>query len=68
MFGDVVLKISRYFLSLPVYVFVCSQVLLQVEIYEIEGNIFRLKIDEASPLRARYKVSDVLIKEPTTQR
>uniref|UniRef100_A0A8C5IRG5 GANC glucosidase n=1 Tax=Junco hyemalis TaxID=40217 RepID=A0A8C5IRG5_JUNHY len=43
-------------------------VLLQVEIYEIEGNIFRLKIDEASPLKARYKVPDVLIKEPTTQK
>uniref|UniRef100_A0A663LK86 Uncharacterized protein n=1 Tax=Athene cunicularia TaxID=194338 RepID=A0A663LK86_ATHCN len=38
------------------------------EISEIQGNIFRLKIDEASPLRARYKVPDVLIKEPTTQR
>ncbi|XP_058707963.1 neutral alpha-glucosidase C isoform X3 [Poecile atricapillus] len=45
-----------------------NKVLLQVEIYEIEGNIFRLKIDEASPLRARYKVPDVLIKEPTTKR
>uniref|UniRef100_A0A8C3KDR0 Glycoside hydrolase family 31 N-terminal domain-containing protein n=1 Tax=Calidris pygmaea TaxID=425635 RepID=A0A8C3KDR0_9CHAR len=45
-----------------------NKVLLQVEICEIEGNIFRLKIDEASPLRARYKVPDVLIKEPTTQR
>uniref|UniRef100_A0A8C5ITL3 GANC glucosidase n=1 Tax=Junco hyemalis TaxID=40217 RepID=A0A8C5ITL3_JUNHY len=44
------------------------KVLLQVEIYEIEGNIFRLKIDEASPLKARYKVPDVLIKEPTTQK
>uniref|UniRef100_A0A8C0B8I7 GANC glucosidase n=1 Tax=Buteo japonicus TaxID=224669 RepID=A0A8C0B8I7_9AVES len=44
------------------------KVLLQVEICEIGGNIFRLKIDEASPLRARYKVPDVLIKEPTTQR
>uniref|UniRef100_A0A8C3KDJ6 Glycoside hydrolase family 31 N-terminal domain-containing protein n=1 Tax=Calidris pygmaea TaxID=425635 RepID=A0A8C3KDJ6_9CHAR len=44
-----------------------NKVLLQVEICEIEGNIFRLKIDEASPLRARYKVPDVLIKEPTTQ-
>ncbi|XP_052638158.1 neutral alpha-glucosidase C isoform X3 [Harpia harpyja] len=44
------------------------KVLLQVEICEIEGNIFRLKIDEASPLRARYKVPDVLIKEPTTRR
>uniref|UniRef100_A0A803VP62 Glucosidase alpha, neutral C n=1 Tax=Ficedula albicollis TaxID=59894 RepID=A0A803VP62_FICAL len=45
-----------------------NKILLQVEIYEIEGNIFRLKIDEASPLRPRYKVPDVLIKEPTTQR
>ncbi|KAM6131129.1 neutral alpha-glucosidase C isoform 2-T2 [Pterocles gutturalis] len=35
---------------------------------EIEGNIFRLKIDEAAPLRARYKVPDVLVQEPTTQR
>uniref|UniRef100_A0A8C0U8C1 Glucosidase alpha, neutral C n=1 Tax=Cyanistes caeruleus TaxID=156563 RepID=A0A8C0U8C1_CYACU len=59
---------KKLFLSLQVYLFVCSQVLLQVEIYEIEGNIFRLKIDEASPLRARYKVPDVLIKEPTTKR
>uniref|UniRef100_A0A8C9L249 Glycoside hydrolase family 31 N-terminal domain-containing protein n=1 Tax=Pavo cristatus TaxID=9049 RepID=A0A8C9L249_PAVCR len=38
------------------------------EIYEIEGNIFRLKINEAAPLRARYEVPDVLIKEPTTQK
>ncbi|XP_037249368.1 neutral alpha-glucosidase C isoform X2 [Falco rusticolus] len=45
-----------------------NKVLLQVEICEIEGNIFRLKIDEATPLRARYKVPDVLTKEPTTQR
>uniref|UniRef100_A0A669PNC9 Uncharacterized protein n=1 Tax=Phasianus colchicus TaxID=9054 RepID=A0A669PNC9_PHACC len=47
------------------YVF---KVLLQGEIYEIEGNIFRLKINEAAPLRARYEVPDVLIKEPTTQK
>uniref|UniRef100_A0A8C0EMX8 Glycoside hydrolase family 31 N-terminal domain-containing protein n=1 Tax=Bubo bubo TaxID=30461 RepID=A0A8C0EMX8_BUBBB len=39
-----------------------------VKISEIEGNMFRLKIDEASPLRARYKVPDVLMKDPTTQR
>uniref|UniRef100_A0A8B9P7R1 Neutral alpha-glucosidase C n=1 Tax=Apteryx owenii TaxID=8824 RepID=A0A8B9P7R1_APTOW len=50
------------------YVPVCFQVLLQVEICELEGNIFRLKINEAAPLRARYEVPDVLIKEPTTQR
>uniref|UniRef100_A0A8C0A0T5 Glycoside hydrolase family 31 N-terminal domain-containing protein n=1 Tax=Anas zonorhyncha TaxID=75864 RepID=A0A8C0A0T5_9AVES len=29
---------------------------------------FRIKINEAAPLRARYEVPDVLIKEPTTQR
>uniref|UniRef100_A0A8C9GCY1 Glycoside hydrolase family 31 N-terminal domain-containing protein n=1 Tax=Pavo cristatus TaxID=9049 RepID=A0A8C9GCY1_PAVCR len=29
----------------------------------IEGNIFRLKINEAAPLRARYEVPDVLIKD-----
>uniref|UniRef100_A0A8C3LDH1 Glycoside hydrolase family 31 N-terminal domain-containing protein n=1 Tax=Chrysolophus pictus TaxID=9089 RepID=A0A8C3LDH1_CHRPC len=51
-----------------VYLCFCSQVLLQGEIYEIEGNIFRLKINEAAPLRARYEVPDVLIKEPTTQK
>ncbi|XP_031449409.1 neutral alpha-glucosidase C [Phasianus colchicus] len=45
-----------------------NKVLLQGEIYEIEGNIFRLKINEAAPLRARYEVPDVLIKEPTTQK
>ncbi|OXB63369.1 hypothetical protein ASZ78_001945 [Callipepla squamata] len=45
-----------------------NKVLLQVEIYEIEDNIFRLKINEAAPLRARYEVPDVLIKEPTTQK
>ncbi|KFU83540.1 Neutral alpha-glucosidase C, partial [Chaetura pelagica] len=45
-----------------------KKVLLQVEICEIQGNIFRLQIDEAAPLRSRYKVPDVLIKEPTTQR
>uniref|UniRef100_A0A8B9W0R6 Glycoside hydrolase family 31 N-terminal domain-containing protein n=1 Tax=Anas zonorhyncha TaxID=75864 RepID=A0A8B9W0R6_9AVES len=55
-------------LQFPEFICVCSQVLLQVEIYEIEGNIFRIKINEAAPLRARYEVPDVLIKEPTTQR
>ncbi|NXN99771.1 GANC glucosidase, partial [Rhinopomastus cyanomelas] len=45
-----------------------NKVPLQVEICEIESNIFRLKIDEVSSLRARYKVPDVLIKEPTTKR
>ncbi|XP_048803467.1 neutral alpha-glucosidase C [Lagopus muta] len=45
-----------------------NKVFLQVEIYKIEGNIFRLKINEAAPLRARYEVPDVLVKEPATQK
>uniref|UniRef100_A0A8C3P4W0 Glucosidase alpha, neutral C n=1 Tax=Chrysemys picta bellii TaxID=8478 RepID=A0A8C3P4W0_CHRPI len=44
-----------------------NKVPLLVEIYAIEGNIFRLKINEVSPLKSRYEVPDVLIKEPTTQ-
>uniref|UniRef100_A0A8C4U7D1 Glycoside hydrolase family 31 N-terminal domain-containing protein n=1 Tax=Falco tinnunculus TaxID=100819 RepID=A0A8C4U7D1_FALTI len=67
LFGDVELK-SWLLFFIAARSSVCSQVLLQVEICEIEGNIFRLKIDEATPLRARYKVPDVLTKEPTTQR
>uniref|UniRef100_A0A670HYI4 Glucosidase alpha, neutral C n=1 Tax=Podarcis muralis TaxID=64176 RepID=A0A670HYI4_PODMU len=38
--------------------------LQQVEISEIEGNIFRLKINEKVPFKPRYEVPDVLIKEP----
>lgn len=38
---------------------------LLVEIYEIEGNIFRFKINEIKPLKPRYEVPDVLIKEPS---
>ncbi|XP_044869546.1 neutral alpha-glucosidase C isoform X2 [Mauremys mutica] len=45
-----------------------NKVPLLVEIYAIDGNIFRLKINEVSPLKSRYEVPDVLIKEPTTQR
>nr|XP_006130414.1 neutral alpha-glucosidase C isoform X1 [Pelodiscus sinensis]XP_025044103.1 neutral alpha-glucosidase C isoform X1 [Pelodiscus sinensis] len=45
-----------------------EKVSLLVEIYAIEGNVFRLKINEVSPLKSRYEVHDVLIKEPTTQR
>ncbi|XP_058017993.1 neutral alpha-glucosidase C isoform X2 [Ahaetulla prasina] len=45
-----------------------SKVTLSVEIYEIEGNIFRLKINEVNPLKPRYEVPDVLIKEPASLR
>ncbi|KAL7992412.1 hypothetical protein Chor_016668 [Crotalus horridus] len=45
-----------------------SKVTLSVEMYEIEGNIFRLKINEVNPLKPRYEVPDVLIKEPASLR
>uniref|UniRef100_A0A8C6YDM5 Glucosidase alpha, neutral C n=1 Tax=Naja naja TaxID=35670 RepID=A0A8C6YDM5_NAJNA len=45
-----------------------SKVTLSVEVYEIEGNIFRLKINEVNPLKPRYEVPDVLIKEPASLR
>ncbi|XP_053141818.1 neutral alpha-glucosidase C isoform X2 [Hemicordylus capensis] len=41
---------------------------LLVEIYKIEGNILRLKINEIMPLKPRYEVPDVLIKEPASLR
>uniref|UniRef100_A0A8D2JEM3 Glycoside hydrolase family 31 N-terminal domain-containing protein n=1 Tax=Varanus komodoensis TaxID=61221 RepID=A0A8D2JEM3_VARKO len=41
---------------------------LSVEIYEIEGNIFRVKINEITPLKPRYEVPDVLIKDPISLR
>ncbi|XP_034273663.1 neutral alpha-glucosidase C isoform X3 [Pantherophis guttatus] len=45
-----------------------SKVTLSVEMYEIEGNIFRLKINEVNPLKPRYEVPDVLIQEPASLR
>ncbi|XP_042299274.1 neutral alpha-glucosidase C isoform X2 [Sceloporus undulatus] len=45
----------------------CKDPLL-VEIYELEGKIFRLKINEITPLKPRYQVPDVLIKEPPSLR
>ncbi|XP_077178869.1 neutral alpha-glucosidase C isoform X2 [Paroedura picta] len=41
---------------------------LLVELYEIEGNIFRIKVNEIAPLKPRYQVPDVLVKEPATLR
>uniref|UniRef100_A0A803T8R2 Glucosidase alpha, neutral C n=1 Tax=Anolis carolinensis TaxID=28377 RepID=A0A803T8R2_ANOCA len=40
--------------------FVHYQDPLLVEVYEIEGNIFRLKINEITPLKPRYEVPDIL--------
>ncbi|XP_054954296.2 neutral alpha-glucosidase C isoform X11 [Pan paniscus] len=45
-----------------------SKVPLLAEIYGIEGNIFRLKINEETPLKPRFEVPDVLTSKPSTVR
>ncbi|KAM4664518.1 neutral alpha-glucosidase C [Discoglossus pictus] len=45
-----------------------TKVPLQLQVIALEGGIFRLKINEVSPLKPRYEVPDVLVKEPATQR
>lgn len=44
-----------------------SQVRLLLELYRLQGNITRVKINELKPLKPRYEVPDVLIREPTTE-
>lgn len=45
-----------------------SQVPLRVEVYGIEKNIFRLKINEETPLKPRYEVPDVITSKLGTVR
>nr|XP_025854319.1 neutral alpha-glucosidase C isoform X2 [Vulpes vulpes] len=45
-----------------------TKVPLLAEVYGIEGNIFRLKINEETPLKPRYEVPDVLTIKPSTVR
>ncbi|XP_029808819.1 neutral alpha-glucosidase C isoform X3 [Suricata suricatta] len=45
-----------------------TKVPLLAEVYGIEGNIFRLKINEATPLKPRYEVPDVITSKPSTVR
>ncbi|XP_016000387.2 neutral alpha-glucosidase C isoform X1 [Rousettus aegyptiacus] len=45
-----------------------TKVPLLTEVYGIEGNIFRLKINEKIPLKPRYEVPDVLTSKPSTVR
>ncbi|XP_043930005.1 neutral alpha-glucosidase C [Protopterus annectens] len=45
-----------------------TKVFLLVEVYSIVGNVVRIKINELAPLKPRYEVPDVLVKEPLTQR
>lgn len=43
------------------------QVRLLLELYRLQGNMTRVKINELKPLKPRFEVPDVLIKEPTTE-
>ncbi|KAM4690401.1 neutral alpha-glucosidase C [Rhinophrynus dorsalis] len=45
-----------------------TKVSLQLQIIAFKDGIFRLKINEISPLKPRYEVSDVLVGEPATER
>ncbi|KAG8560581.1 hypothetical protein GDO81_015038 [Engystomops pustulosus] len=44
-----------------------TQVPLKLQIFAVEGNILRLKINEESSVKPRFEVPDVLVKEPTTE-
>ncbi|XP_076983673.1 neutral alpha-glucosidase C isoform X2 [Tamandua tetradactyla] len=45
-----------------------TKIPLLAEVCGIEGNIFRLKINEVTPLKPRYEVPDVLTSKPSTVR
>lgn len=57
---------SAFFIFFHLFVFV-SQVRLLLELYRLQGNMTRVKINELKPLKPRFEVPDVLIKEPTTE-
>uniref|UniRef100_A0A8C2XBN9 Glucosidase II alpha subunit n=1 Tax=Cyclopterus lumpus TaxID=8103 RepID=A0A8C2XBN9_CYCLU len=44
-----------------------NKVHLLLELYRLQGNITRVKINELKPLKPRYEVPDVLIREPSTE-
>ncbi|KAJ0002884.1 hypothetical protein NQD34_008033 [Periophthalmus magnuspinnatus] len=44
-----------------------NKVRLLLELYRLQGNMTRVKINELKPLKPRYEVPDVLIKEPPTE-
>lgn len=43
------------------------QVRLLLELYRLQGNMTRVKINELKPLKPRYEVPDVLIADPLTE-
>ncbi|KAI5615625.1 hypothetical protein C0J50_0306, partial [Silurus asotus] len=44
-----------------------NKVRLLLELYRLQGNMTRVKINELKPLRPRYEVQDVLIGDPPTK-
>ena len=44
-----------------------NNVVLQAEVFTMEGNMFRLKINEKDGLRPRYEVEGALTGEPKLQ-
>ncbi|XP_055368276.1 neutral alpha-glucosidase AB isoform X3 [Betta splendens] len=44
-----------------------NKVRLLLELYRLQGNMTRVKINELKPLKPRYEVPDVLIREPPTE-
>lgn len=53
----------RFFLPLPLPL----QVRLLLELYRLQGNMTRVKINELKPLKPRFEVPDVLINDPPTE-
>ena len=45
-----------------------NNVMLKAEVYTLEGNMFRLKINEKEPIRERYEVEGALVGEPKLRR
>ncbi|KAM6953642.1 neutral alpha-glucosidase AB [Aplochiton taeniatus] len=44
-----------------------NKVRLLLELYRLQGNMTRVKINELKPLKPRYEVPDVLIHDPPTE-
>ncbi|XP_068596792.1 neutral alpha-glucosidase AB [Brachionichthys hirsutus] len=44
-----------------------NKVRLLLELYRLQGNMTRVKINELKPLKPRYEVPDVLMQEPPTE-
>ncbi|XP_077062825.1 neutral alpha-glucosidase AB isoform X4 [Siphateles boraxobius] len=44
-----------------------NKVRLLLELYRLQGNMTRVKINELKPLKPRYEVPDVLISDPLTE-